>query len=124
MKRLILILLLIALPLSISYGLPTQQPTGLAWDAPTLNTDGSPLTDLAGYYVYWSAVSGGYSDTDRQQVAVATIRFTDLTALADATDKYFVVTAYNTLGYESPFSNEVQNRPLVIPSPAGNLRIN
>ena len=29
----------------------------LAWDAPTTNTDGTPVTDLAGYYLY-SQVQG------------------------------------------------------------------
>jgi hypothetical protein len=32
----------------------------LAWDAPTTNSDGTPLTDLAGYKVYVSQTSGSY----------------------------------------------------------------
>ncbi len=30
----------------------------LAWDAPTTNTDGTPLTDLAGYKIYYGPTSG------------------------------------------------------------------
>jgi hypothetical protein len=47
---------------------PTPRPpvATLSWDAPTTNTDGSALTDLAGYTIYysqsaltWTAVSVG-----------------------------------------------------------------
>lgn len=33
----------------------------VTWTAPTTNTDGSPLTDLAGYIVTWGACNGGAS---------------------------------------------------------------
>ncbi|HZX49313.1 MAG TPA: fibronectin type III domain-containing protein, partial [Nitrospirota bacterium] len=33
----------------------------LTWDPPTTNSDGSPLTDLAGYKVYYGPTSGNYS---------------------------------------------------------------
>ena len=32
----------------------------MAWDTPTTNTDGSPLTDLGGYKLYYGAASGIY----------------------------------------------------------------
>src|SRR4030042_1896878 len=32
----------------------------LSWDAPTTNADGTPLTDLAGYKVYYGTASGTY----------------------------------------------------------------
>ncbi len=34
----------------------------LSWTPPTQNTDGSPLTDLAGYRVYWGTSSGNYPE--------------------------------------------------------------
>lgn len=37
----------------------------LSWVAPTMNEDGTPLTDLAGYKVYYGPASGQY---DRQEV--------------------------------------------------------
>ncbi len=33
----------------------------LSWDAPTINSDGSPLTDLAGYKVYYGTSSYIYT---------------------------------------------------------------
>src|SRR4030065_2503178 len=33
----------------------------LTWDPPTTNSDGSPLTDLAGYKVYYGPTSGNYN---------------------------------------------------------------
>ena len=35
----------------------------LSWDAPEQNADGSPLTDLAGYRVYWGTSPGSYSES-------------------------------------------------------------
>jgi hypothetical protein len=35
----------------------------LSWTAPTQNEDGSPLTDLAGYRVYWGTSSRNYSNS-------------------------------------------------------------
>ena len=33
----------------------------LSWAPPTQNTDGTPLTDLAGYAFYYGTASGNYS---------------------------------------------------------------
>ena len=35
----------------------------LSWNPPTTNTDGSPLTNLAGYKVYWGTTPGNYSSS-------------------------------------------------------------
>ena len=43
-----------------------------SWDAPTTNADGTPLTDLAGYKVYYGPSSGNYSqaiDVGNQEVS-------------------------------------------------------
>ena len=70
----------------------------LSWVAPTQNTDGSTLTDLAGFRVYSGAATG--SLTMQQQIAnPATLTFT-ATGLSVGT-RYFAVTAYNTAGVES-----------------------
>jgi len=73
----------------------------LAWDAPTQNTDGSPLTDLAGFKVYWGQ-NGSYDFS-------ATIDNSGVTTylvenLGPGTWN-FVTTAYNSSGVESEFSN-------------------
>lgn len=74
----------------------------LSWTPPTTNTDGSPLTNLAGYRVYWGPGAGNYTSS-------ATLNNPGLTAyvvgnLAPGT-YYFAVKAVNSAGTESQFSN-------------------
>jgi hypothetical protein len=76
--------------------------TTLTWNPPTQNTDGSPLTDLAGYRVYWGTSQGSYTNS-------ATISNPGLSSyvvdqLTPAT-WYFAVTAVNAAGAESAHSN-------------------
>ena len=35
----------------------------LSWSAPTQNTDGTPLTNLSGYKIYWGTVAGTYPNS-------------------------------------------------------------
>jgi hypothetical protein len=74
----------------------------LSWTPPTTNNDGSPLTNLAGYRVRWGTAVGSYTNT-------VTLNNAGLTSyvvsnLVSGT-YYFVVTALNTAGGESQFSN-------------------
>jgi hypothetical protein len=76
----------------------------LSWTPPTSNMDGSPLTNLAGYRVYWGPAAGNYTSS-------VTLNNAGLTSyvvgsLAPGT-YYFVVSAFNTAGAESPMSNVV-----------------
>lgn len=67
-----------------------------------LEWDANSEPDVAGYKLYFGTASGNYTeafDAGRQTVATVSL-------LAETT-YYFVVTAYNTEGLESPFSNEV-----------------
>ncbi len=73
----------------------------LAWDAATTNTDGTVLTDLAGYKLRYGTSSGNYSNS----VTVGAGTSYVLNNLAPGT-YYFAVTAVNTAGVESGFSNE------------------
>jgi uncharacterized protein YfaP (DUF2135 family) len=75
----------------------------LAWDAPTTNTDGTPLTDIAGYKIYYGTVSGKYSHL----LDVGNVTTYKVENLTVGTTYFFVVTDYNTSGTESVFSNEV-----------------
>jgi hypothetical protein len=88
-----------------SVGLSTSQAgqAGLAWDAPTTNTDGTSLTDLAGYYVYY------WQDAWEvpQSVDVGNQMTYTATNLTDGATYSFAVTAYNTAGTESAFSNQL-----------------
>lgn len=73
----------------------------LAWDAPT-DLNGAPRTDLAGYKVYYGTSSRNYSNTINTGAAT-TCSVSDLPPGM----YYFSVTAYDTSGKESTFSNEV-----------------
>lgn len=75
----------------------------LAWDAPTTKTDGSPLTGLAGYRVYVGKAPGTYT----QNFNVGNLSTYTVNNLSDATNYYFAVTAYDTAGLVSTFSNEL-----------------
>ncbi len=73
----------------------------LSWTPPTTNSDGSPLTDLAGYKIYWGPTAGTYPNS-------ATLTNPGLTSyvvgnLVPGT-YFFVATAVNSVGAESVFS--------------------
>ncbi|MEE9341291.1 MAG: ABC transporter substrate-binding protein [Thermoplasmata archaeon] len=76
----------------------------LSWTAPANNTDGSPLTDLAGYNIYRMTSSGG-PKTLVNDNPVSTTTFLD-TALENGKTYYYVVTAVDNRGNESPDSDE------------------
>ncbi len=74
----------------------------LRWSAPTANVDGTPLTDLTGFAVYWGNGSRNYSSS------------TDLGsgarewALEVAPGTYYLaITAINSQAEESDYSNEI-----------------
>lgn len=73
-----------------------------SWTPPARNTDGSALTDLAGYRLYWGTSEGNYTSS----VAIDNPGLTRyvLEQLTPGT-YFFVLTAVNTLGVESPRSN-------------------
>jgi uncharacterized protein YfaP (DUF2135 family) len=73
----------------------------LSWDAPTTNSDGSQLGDLAGYKVYYGNSSGNYTDS----VDVGNIAGASVSTLTSGT-WCFSVTAYDTSGNESDYSGE------------------
>jgi hypothetical protein len=85
----------------------TTSSTGtasLSWTAPTLDTNGSPITDLAGYNIYY----GKSSTTLTNAIAVNNPSSGSYVIhnLAPGT-WYFAVVAYNTQAVESSFSNIV-----------------
>ena len=78
--------------------------TTLSWTPPTQNSDGSPLTDLAGYKIYYGNESGNYHTSihiDNPGIAIYVVE--NLTPNI----YYFVLTAINSSGVERQFSNEV-----------------
>lgn len=75
----------------------------LEWIAPTQRTDGTPLTDLAGYNVYYGTESGNYTATEPLPDPGA---ISYLVGPLVPGDWFFVVTALDSSGLESDFSGE------------------
>ena len=77
---------------------PTGKTATLSWDA---NSE----LDLQGYKIYLATVSRGYG----APIATLPMDVTSytVTGLETGTTYFFVVTAYNSTGAESSFSNEV-----------------
>ncbi len=75
----------------------------LSWNAPTANDDGTPLTDLAGYYVHYGTSPRNYSD----HIDVGKVVTYSVNNLSTGVTYYFSTTAYDTSGNESAYSNEV-----------------
>ena len=99
---------IVILTAGVLIALPYQPKTTLTWDAPTTNTDGTPLTDLAGYKVYWGIVSGIY--TGNKDVGnVTTVNIAETIALTPRGNYCFAVTAYDVALNESIYSNEICN---------------
>ena len=76
----------------------------LSWQAPTRNTDGTPLTNLAGYRVHYGTVPDQY--TESVQLPGPALTSVAIEDLAPAR-WYFAVKAYNSAGVESDFSTSV-----------------
>lgn len=74
----------------------------LKWNAPTTNLDGSVLTDLAGYMIYYGKSSYNYS----YKVDVGNSTEALINNLSEG-NWCFAVTAYDLSGNESNSSNEV-----------------
>jgi hypothetical protein len=94
-------------PFAIAVNAPPASPpaTGsatLSWTAPTENTDGSPLTNLAGFHIYYGTTSGQWTSTIT--IASATETSYVVTGLAPGT-YYFTVVAFNTDEVDSTDSN-------------------
>jgi hypothetical protein len=82
----------------------------LAWDAPTKNADGSDLTDLAGYYVYYGTASGVYGSPVEAKNYTTDVNNTvtyTLTGLTPGQTYFIAATAYDTSQNQSQLSNEV-----------------
>lgn len=76
----------------------------LRWHAPTRNVDGSPLTDLAGYKIYWGTESRAYAQPPH---VVDGASVTEWEVPLPAGTYYFALTAFDGDGTESGLSNEV-----------------
>jgi len=83
---------------------PTSGNATLSWQAPTTNTNGAPLTDLAGYRIYYGTSASNLSDTiPLTGVGLQTYVIVNL---APGT-WYFAVKAIASTGVESALSDIV-----------------
>jgi len=74
----------------------------LSWTPPTENEDGSPLVDLAGYRLRYGLNANSYLNLiDINNPGIVTFRVDNLVP----NTYFFVITAYNSSGMESTFSN-------------------
>ena len=70
----------------------------LSWSKPTTNTDGSPLTDLAGYRIYYGRLPD--SPSDKLDIASPDMTSATIGKLSTGT-WYFSIATYTTSGVES-----------------------
>ena len=76
----------------------------VSWEAPTTNSDGTPLTDLAGYRIYYGSSPENLGNTVQiKSIGLQTFVFEDL----QSGTWYFAVMAVAANGTESKLSNIV-----------------
>jgi hypothetical protein len=76
----------------------------LSWVPPTTNTDGTPVTGLSGFRVFYGTASRQYSQSI--SIPSPTITAAVVEGLSAGTTWYFAVTAVNASGVESAYSQE------------------
>lgn len=91
-------------PFAINVTQTVTNSVMLTWIPPTEYDDGSPLTDLAAYKIYYGQFEGNYPS----QISIDNPGLTShLVENLPADTYYFVATSINSSGYESDFSNVV-----------------
>ena len=79
--------------------------TTLSWTPPTLNEDGTALTDLDGYIIFYGISSGNYNNEIRiENESITTLVVENL---EPGTTYYFAAKAFNEAGVESDFSGDL-----------------
>ncbi len=76
----------------------------LSWQAPTTYEDGTLITDLEGFCIYYGEVSRTY---DHQVIVTGNTLTHSISGLQLDTTIYFTITAFDSAGRESNFSNEI-----------------
>jgi Putative Ig domain len=89
-------------PFTIVVTAPANGTATLSWTAPAYNANGSPITGLAGYNIYYGTDPSNL--TKSIDVAGAATTTFVVTGLSAGT-YYFAVSAYNSEGVDSSLSN-------------------
>ncbi len=82
--------------------LPADKTITLAWDPPTTDVNGDPITNLAGYILYYGPSPGNYDHS----IDVGNVTTHSVTLPPGVW--YLSTRAYITQGFESDYSNELQ----------------
>ena len=107
MKKAAISLVCVLSALVISFGCSSASvySVTLAWDPPTTNADGTPLTDLAGYKVYYGTQSHAYDY--KMKIVGRDVTTCTINGLSPNTTYYFAVKAFDKPGNYSDFSNKI-----------------
>jgi hypothetical protein len=81
---------------------PADKTITLAWDPPTTDVNGNPITDLVGYVLYYGPSPGNYDHS------IDAGNGTTYSVTLSPGTWYFSARAYITPGFESDYSNELQ----------------
>lgn len=79
----------------------------LSWSAPTTTVDGSPLTALAGYQVFYGQTTPLTAGNSQSAVINNANQTSYVLANLDQGTYYFAVTSFDGFGNQSPMSGEV-----------------
>jgi hypothetical protein len=93
-------------PFSITVSTASTQGVTLNWTAPTTNTDGSGMTDLAGYVISYGTGPRQYSTSIEVWGAGASSAVVQ--GLSTGKTWYFAIRSFNTASVHSDLSDEVQ----------------
>lgn len=85
---------------------PTDKSTTLSWSAPTRNSDGSQITNLAGYTLHYGTASQDYTGSIEITSPTATSYVVSGSTFPAGT-YYFAISAYNAQQVSSSLSGEL-----------------
>lgn len=136
MRRLFLLLLLFVFSTPIMAADVT-----FTWSPPTEKIDGTPLDDLAGYFIYEVSCAEAFTTSPitcpsgESRTLVADVldetvsSYTSSSLVIVPGDYYFAMTSYNTSSNESPTSSNIAMVTLLPPTfadpnPPSNLNVN
>lgn len=84
----------------------TNKSVTLSWSPPTHNSDGSSITNLAGYTLHYGTASQDYTGSIEITSPTQTSYVLSDNSFPPGT-YYFAISAYNAQQVSSPFSSEV-----------------
>ena len=91
---------------SVSTSTPTDKAVTLSWGQPTENSNGTSLTDLAGYTLHYGTSSQDYTGSIEITTPTQTSYVVSDSSFPPGT-YYFAISAYNAQQVSSPLSGEI-----------------